>query len=273
MHTFGFLPDALLETAQATAAYFENLGYIVKADRPLPSAPSVPHLHAKRTHTQIVILVLTSLQRDVMSNWGAFAKSTGKDVRVCCVLRKSDLDKGDAREFLRNAGFGVIYVEGGRVVEEIAAKDLGLSCELPVLSTLPKRVKKLLGGAYEQFGRSQWREGFEDACQAFEDLARQYLVGEVKKGRVTQFITKSGPKSANYKKVQKMTLGQLSHALEQIPNQTRTDAQVAQILARINRDSVGIVHHKKSPTTEKRLRKNVGMHMWTIVNGIDLLTK
>jgi len=271
--SFGFLPDSLTEDANKVAEYYLNLGYTVKSDHALPAAPAVPTLYAKRNNTQIVIPVVSKLDLELIANWGSYAKSTGKDFRICCVLNQRHLVDPTVKEFFRASGFGIVYVSEGRVCEELVAKDLAVAVNLPTIASLPKASQKHLGQAYEQFERSQWREGFEDACQSLENLARAYLVAEIKKGRVTQFIRKKGPVSAEISEVKRMTLGALIHAFQQIPNQTWLDAQIAQIIGKLNKDRIGIVHHKNKTSTEKRLRKNVGMHMWSIINGIRLLTK
>ncbi len=173
---------------------------------------------------------------------------------------------------MRKEGIGLLRHNRGATVEEIAPRDLGLAVGLPSLGTLRPKARKHLGSAYEQFERSHWREGFEEACQSLENLSRDYLVGEIVTGRVTQFISNKFVKKASTAAVRKMTLGQLAYAFTQIPNQNRTDAQLAQILPKINKDRIGVAHHKHKSKTETRLRKNVGMHMWSIIGGIKMLT-
>ena len=272
--TFGFVPENLLEDANSVGDHFEGHGYSVKVDHQLTAAPSVPTLYAKRNKTEIVALVMSAIDRDRVKNWCAYAKSTGRDFRVCCVLPRKVKVKASDAEFMRQHGAGLLRKEADAdtVVEEIVAKDLGLTVTLPTLQSLRAKSRKHLGPAYEQFQRSQWREGFEDACQALENLARDYLVGEIKQTRVTQFIRKNGPVAATVTAVKKMTLGQLAHAFAEIPNQNQTDAQLAQILPKLNKDRVAVVHYKNRTATETRLRKNVGMHMWSIIGAIKLLT-
>jgi hypothetical protein len=267
---FSFLPDTLLEDANCVADHWEEHGFAVKQDKTLMAAPSVPTLHAKRHKTELIGLVSIDVEKDRLKDWCAYAKSTGRDFRVVAICpRKTKINARDL-DFMRHEGIGLLRNNHGIIIEEIAPRDLGLVVGLPSLRSLPPTARKHLGSAYEQFERSHWREGFEDACQSLENLSRDYLLEEIAKGRVTQFITKKSTTKASVAKVKKMTLGQLAHAFTQIPNQNRTDAQLAQILPKINKDRIGVVHHKHKAKTEARLRKNVGMHMWSIIGGIKL---
>ncbi len=268
---YGFLSDSLVEEANPMAEHLETLGYKVMVDHILDAAPSVPTFHAKRNKTELVVIVIAAVEIERLKNWCAYAKSTGRDFRVNCIIPSQTNLTPIELEFMRREGVGLFRRHNGEIIEEIAARDLGLNVGLPSLGTLSVPVRKHLGAAYEQFNKSQWREGFEDACQALENLSRKYLINEVQKGRVTQFIKASGAVSASVKKVKNMTLGQLAHAFGEIPNQNQTDAQLAQILKKINKDRVAVVHFKNRAATETRLRKNVGMHMWSIIAGIKLL--
>lgn len=68
-----------------------------------------------------------------------------------------------------------------------------------------------------------------------------------------------------------MTLGQLAVAFGEIQNQNYTDSAVGKVLALLNRDRVGVAHHKRKATTEARLRRNVGKHMWNVAAALKEL--
>jgi hypothetical protein len=68
-----------------------------------------------------------------------------------------------------------------------------------------------------------------------------------------------------------LTLGQLAEAFGQIQNQNHADSIVGKVLALLNKDRVGVVHHKTKWTTEARLRRNVGKHMWNVVAALKEL--
>jgi len=71
--------------------------------------------------------------------------------------------------------------------------------------------------------------------------------------------------------INKMTMGQLVHAFGLIQAQNHADSTIHKVLAILNKDRIGVVHHKKKAWTEKRLRTNVGQHMWKIVAALKLL--
>lgn len=68
-----------------------------------------------------------------------------------------------------------------------------------------------------------------------------------------------------------MTMGTLAKNFAAIQTQNHVDSRIAQALMTINRDRVGVVHHKSRATTERRLRVNVGGHMWAIIAALRLI--
>jgi hypothetical protein len=150
---------------------------------------------------------------------------------------------------------------------------MALNVSLPKLETPPSQMRKILGPVYEQFNRSQWREGFEDACQAVETHARRYLAKGLASGRIALVTAKGKSRSLTTAQIDKLTLGQLAVAFAEIQNQNHADASIAKVLARINKDRVGVAHHKAKPATEARLRKNVGRHMWSVIAALKELTR
>ena len=68
--------------------------------------------------------------------------------------------------------------------------------------------------------------------------------------------------------VGRMTLGQLAAAYAKIQIPSHADGTIAQVLARINADRIAVAHYKRTATAEKRLRLNVGQHMWSVVSAL-----
>ena len=151
-----------------------------------------------------------------------------------------------------------------------SAKRSRLKCSSAATESLPQAIRKMLGSTYEQFQRSQWREGFEDACQALERESRKYLKSGMKSGRI-KIVTKKGPVTLTAKQVDKLTMGQLADKYAAIQPQNHADGLIGQALKTLNSDRVGVVHHKTKKITEKRLRANVGGHVWTIVATLKLM--
>ena len=66
-------------------------------------------------------------------------------------------------------------------------------------------------------------------------------------------------------------MGQLAVSFSRILAPTHLDEVIGQALARLNKDRVGVAHHKRRKVTENRLRKNVGRNMWIIVQALSEL--
>lgn len=263
---FSTVSTRLLEYAEAAVEYFENHGYKVHREKMELGFPYTPTILCIRNTTTIILEVSNNLLDEKKTNaWVGYAKSCTKDTRVAVCLPPKATIPTHIETNLRKIGMGLyIAQDEGHLIESIPPRDLALQIELPQLNSLPRKLKGLLGPAYEQFNRSQWREGFEDACQAFETEARRYLKTDIKLGRII-IIGKKGPKNPTNQQVDKMTIGQLAIAFSSIQNQNYLDTQISKTLDKVNKDRIGVVHHKLKPKTEKNLRANVGQHMWAII--------
>jgi hypothetical protein len=264
------LAPEMEEYADRVADDFENHGYSVRVEKRELGFPYTPTLLAKREHTTIVIDVCSSISLSRLDNWVSFGRSCGHDLQVVvCVSDSVSLSTKD-HDNIRSRNCGLVTVGNTDVIHLITSRDLGLNIPLPNRSSLSPRLRALLGTAYDRFDNGLWREGFDEACRVFEVAARQHLKRWIKTGRI-QLVTKKGPKKITGAKVEKLTIGQLAETFGQIQAKTRTDSQVEQTLAAINKDRVSLVHHKHKKWTENRLRKNVGRHMWAIVDALRLL--
>jgi hypothetical protein len=74
-------------------------------------------------------------------------------------------------------------------------------------------------------------------------------------------------------KIDKLTLGQLAHTFSLIQKPNSADQMVAQVLASVNQDRVNITHHKAKSSTERKLRANVGRHMWAMISALKEICK
>jgi hypothetical protein len=86
-------------------------------------------------------------------------------------------------------------------------------------------------------------------------------------GGAIQVPGKGGtPKTITPAKAQAMPLGALANVFckKLMPN--KIDAHLCSGLKRINPDRINVTHAITSLRKEKRLRENVGRHMWTIDN-------
>ena len=263
--------EELLEHAECIADFFETHGYTVKIEHREIGYPYTPTLWCRRAPTKIIVELYAAAPLDRLTAWAAYARSCSRDTRVALTLPEGPQRRLEDETKLRDLGIGLYLSNGARAFEAIPPLDMALNVELPQLETLDPKMRRVLGTVYEQFSRSQWREGFEDACQVVEVLGRKYLNDGLISGRIT-LVTEAGrPRRLTPAQVDKLTLGRLGEAFSQIQNQNYSDAAIGKVLTRINKDRVGVAHHKSKPATEARLRKNVGQHMWSVITALKEL--
>ena len=261
----------LTEHADAAADHFESLGYTVKIEHGDVSFPNAPTLHCRRQLTTMAVEVDTAIRLPRLEEWVRYCKSCTKDMRVALVVPSEPQRKPAEEDRLRELGIGLFVAGPNGVVEVAPPKDLAVNVELPDRAGLPRKLRKALGPVYEQFDRSQWREGFESACTALEQEARRYLRSGIERSAVVLVTAKGNVRRVTVEAVDKMTLGQLAVAFSEIQNKSFKEQRIGEVLAQVNKDRVGVAHHKGKALPEVRLRKNVGKHMWAVVTALKLL--
>lgn len=263
---FTTVSPRLLEYAEAVANHFKTHGYKVYPEKMELGFPYTPTILCKRGATTLILEVSNRLLDEKRTHaWIGYAKSSTKDTRVAICLPPKIVIPSSIESDLKILGMGVYIVQSdNRLLERIPPRDLALQIELPQLNSLSHKLQRLLGSAYEQFDRSHWREGFEDVCQVLETEARRYLKNGIKTGRIT-IVGRRGPNNPTTQQIGKMTIGQLVNAFSSIQNQNYLDTQIGKTLSKINTDRIGVVHHKSKLRTEKKLRANVGQHLWAII--------
>jgi len=271
LYVYRTVPEELLEYAEVGANYFANLGYTVKPEHLEIAFPYRPTWHCKRSSTTLLAELDFEIRLDRLEDWSRYGRSCTRDTRVGLLIPSDAARTGNDDISLRELGVGLYIVAGDRVMEAIAPHDLAVNVVLPDIAKLPPRMRKILGPVYEQFGRSQWREGFEDACQAVESMARKYLKDGISRDRITIGNRVGNPLDVKPQKIDAMTMGDLATAFGNIIIQNYSDRVIAQALATLNKDRINVVHRKGKATTEARLRKNVGQHMWIVVTALKEL--
>lgn len=267
---FKTVPDELVEFAEACATHFGNNGYRVLIEREELGFPYTPTLIATRKPVTLILEVSNKIDPARLEAWTRYGKSCGGDTRVALCVPYIVAVSNEQIEGLRALSLGFYVIFKDHVAEHIAPIDLALNVSLPPLESLPERTRELLGSAYDQFSRSHWREGFEDACQVLETEARGYLRKWSKTGRI-KIVGKTGPVTLTAAQINHMTIGQLAKKFGQIQAQNHDDSLIEKLLLGLNKDRVGVVHHKKRAWTEKRLRTNVGQHMWKSIAGLRII--
>lgn len=270
---YTLLPDILVETADKIADSLAARGFSVAVEKLALGFPFPPTLYCKRGKLeQSVIEVVPSYDDARFSTWASYAKACPTEMKVFVAVSEEVVLSATALQKIRSAGIGIYRVQGGTVIPELDAADLSITISLPKLMSLPKTARPLLGPAYDHIAATRWREGFEDACKVLDVESRKYLKRWHKTGRV-RFIANGKIINMTDRKIDKLTLGQLAVKFTEIQAQNSSDRMIGSALARINKDRVNLTHNKWKATTEKRLRANVGQHMWVIAQAMKELTK
>jgi hypothetical protein len=269
--TFLTVPDELLEYAERIIEHFSNLGYIIEIEPAEFEYPYTPTAACRRQQTTIFLEVDSTPRVDKLEEWAGYARSCSADTRIAMAVPPEALLSAKDEALLATLGIGLYGVLPGGIVERHPPKDQSVNVQLPRLDVLTPAQRQALGPAYEQFARSQWREGFEDACQSLEVEARKYLIREMQTGRIIFRTAKGTVRVITEEQVGKMPMGPLGNAFRDIETKTLADSQLGSALSAINKDRVGVAHHKADPSTEASLRLNVGQHMWKIVSALKNL--
>lgn len=269
--TFVTLGEDLLEHANAAADFLKNSGLKVSAEKDDGSYPVTPTLVGQNGVRYHFVEVFSSLKNlSGVERWVAFCKSRSNETCYSIVVDSLKNMKADLVAKIADLGVGLYTLDGGKFKELVSPKDLAMSLSLPPLAGEKRSVQKCLSPIYSKFDRGSWFDGFKDACQLLEDLARKRLVDRIKKAQV-QFSKSGVAKVYTVAQINKQTQGQLAHTYKEIVLPDGTDVAITRILSHINKDRVGAVHKTNDAKTKARIRKNVGTHMWMLVNGIKVL--
>ena len=269
--TYRTVSDELVEFADAFADHFEDHGFRLRVEHREIEHPYTATFTLKRHRTTQYIEIDSRIRLDRLGDWARYCMSSNGDTRIALGLPGNATTSPEEEQELRARGIGLYRRMADGVVELVPPKDLALRVELPQLRSLPPSVRAMLGSVYEQFNRSNWREGFEEACQAVEVEARKYLKRDFRRGRIVFITPKGNVRKWTEAYIEGMTMGQLVEAFGSIQSQNYTDSQVGQVLNQLNKDRIGVVHHKTKPTTEQRLRRNVGRNMYRVVAALKAL--
>jgi hypothetical protein len=269
--TFVTVADELIEYADAVADHLETLGFRVRVEHREIGYPYVPTLCCKRGVTTLLVEVRGRIALEVMGEWSRYGRSCTRDTRVALAVpgvadRPAALEEG-----LRGLGVGLFVATGTTVMEAVAPHDLAINVSLPDLAGLPPRIRKLLGPSYEQFNRSNWREGFEDACQALEQEARRHLKAGWTKRRIVVLTPTGKISKLTVARINRLPMGELAKAFQSIQSPSHAETVIGDVLSLLNKDRIGVVHRRRTARAEERLRRNVGQHMWRVVDGLKAL--
>ena len=216
------------------------------------------------------MLLVEKLDFNEIRNWHRYCQSCSSDTRMAvCVfdghlLAQAEVAKMDA------FGAGLVFMlpEGFRW--SVQPRDLAFHAQLPDRTQLSPKVRSLLGEALDRFEQHDWRTGFENACLVIEDESRKYLLRNVDQGRV-KYVKNSRVISPTSAQIRKMTLGALRLVFCNLHRQNQLEAKICAALDALNPERVARIHNARNSSTERRLRHQVGVQMWTIINALGVL--
>lgn len=267
MLTFVTVPDEALAVARACAEHLKANGHLFKVEYSDESLPEAATLYVKdgREHTYYIFDSRIDMDRLIL--WSGFGRSCSSSTQVIlCVSERVQSDAATIAK-IRGLGIGLSTVDGnGSVLEVAAPADLSMHVELPPLRRHRPVIRRKLAKVHSKFERGDWKGGFESACKIVEHSARGYLAKYAKAERV-QVVGKKGiARNVLPEDVERMPLGALKDIFCGKLMPTRVDSLLCAGLKKINSDRVNVAHEKLTARTERRLRDNVGKHMWTIDN-------
>jgi hypothetical protein len=270
-HSFLTVSAELLGSADQIADYFDGLGHRVRVEPENLEYPFPATLVTKQRHTTTIVEIARTPEVPRLKTWALYCNSCTGDTRFAIGVPEQTQVSNELDAELRALGIG-LYVSGpGGVVERIPARDLAVRLEVPSVDTLPRRIRILLGPAYEKIQRSDWRGGFEEACHTLEVEARKYLIAGLRSKRLSFVKTNGKAWTVTENQIERATIGSLERMFQAIATPNQTDSQIRRSLSRINPNRRGYTHHRTSSSAEVQLRRSVGRLMWLVLNSLKLL--
>ncbi len=265
---YNWVPDDLVEIADEIRAWLQSRGYVVKTETSSAGFPFPPTFQCTRTKLErLLVEVLPEWQDTRMQTWVAYAKTCKNELKLSIGVPHDNVVSASVVAKLRKDGIGLLRSGSGRTYFEIEPTDAAMDVSLPPRMTLSQETKVLLGAAYDHFEASRWREGFEESCKVFEKAAKKYLKKWTKTGRV-KFVINNNIATYSNKKIDRFTLGQLGQKFQSIQAQNSSDRTIEHAILAVLKDRNNLTHDKWNLRTEKRLRSNVGHHMWIITQAL-----
>jgi hypothetical protein len=241
-------------------------GYTIKPEHiedDYPEAATILAMQGTEQHFYVFDAVV-KLKR--MQLWAGYGRSCSKPTFIVHCIPQDMRFSGDVIAKLKALGVGLTMVDSnGTLIAVLPSVDLTLNLTLPPRDRHRSPIRRELQKVHNIFDGGDWKRGFEESCKLVEDVARGYLMQEVKASMV-QVPGKNGPKTLSATQVHKFTLGQLADVFCTKLTPKPIDSLLCSGLKKINPDRVNLAHRKMTPAKERKLRENVGRLMWTIDN-------
>jgi len=264
---FVTVPLELQPIAYACCDALRAAGFSLKHEHNEDHFPETATIYARRGGEEHFYVFDPRIKIDRAALWAGYGRSCSSTTFVViCVPADIEMNGSDMVR-IRELGVGLTAIDRtGALSELVAPVDLSLNIALPPLNRHRASIKRELAKVHEHFGRGDWRRGFEHACKIVEKSARRYLARQVRANQVQVPGRHGHPRRVTLREVQRMPLGALADVFCTKLIQHPVDSHLCSGLKRINPDRIDVAHEIRSRRKERRLRGNVGRHMWTIDN-------
>lgn len=264
--TFLTVPNELQAIALACNKSLLAAGFRLKCENNEHDYPETATIDARRQGQHWFYIFDDRVKQPRILLWSAYARSCTSSTFVMLCIRKKSALKAKDLVLLKSQGVGLTVIDDEDVLSEVvSAIDLTMNITLPPLNRHRVAMRRQLLTVHGQFRNGNWKGGFEDACKLVEKTARDYLLNQIKNSQVT-VPAKKGPKTISKDEARRLPLGALANVFCQRLYPKQIDSQLCGGLKKINPDRIKVAHNKLSNSDERRLRENVGRHMWTIDN-------
>jgi hypothetical protein len=262
--SFPTVPQELQPAAYACRAHLQAGGYIVKSEYLEEDFPETATIYGKLGQERHIYILDARIRKERVTLWSGYGRSCSSATFVVLCLPQNAAFSGHSMLQARELGIGISAVSiDGAVREIVPPIDLSMNVALPPTVRHKQKNKRALMKAYTRINRSDWKGGFEEACTVVENAARRYLATS----GVVQVVGKKGaPRTVNRNQIKRMPLGALADVFCGKLNQNQIDALLCSGLKRINPDRISVAHGTLTGATERRLRRNINKHLWTIDN-------
>jgi hypothetical protein len=254
----------LVDHAEITVKHFRGAGYTVRREIYETDFPASATLLCRRGHARVIVEIHAKVNMTNIEQWVRYAQSCSADTQIALVVPDGVPPKKETK--LREMKVGLYISDSVKLTEKCSPRDLALRAALPELKSA--KLRKLFGEAFGKFEGPDWRDGFGDAAEVVEEEARRYLKAGVKDGRLIVLDKTGHPKPPTAKQINRMTMGQLKDTFARVVTLNQADSIVYEVLDQVNPERIEKVHKKLTKVAEKKLRENVGQHMWRLVKAM-----
>lgn len=243
---FLLVPDALKHVASSCAAYLEARGYDVTDTDDDLSYPLAPSMSARRGSMLSILEVVGELDEARLTEWILYGKGHGSEIKVTVCLDASCPTINDLIVFATSKGLGVYVVEDGATRELLEARNLSAPIAVPSLTNEEQWIRTALGGAVEEYERTNWQDGLRSATRGFEELCRKRLHQLLAQGvRFSPVPGRTRPPRAD--QVDRAPLGTLRTFFSMIDPSTAESSTIVRVIDEIRDPRNDLSHTNDTP--------------------------